>query len=233
MSKRIAKKIFSRKDVLEAAKIWDNAPGLRGFKVGTRYEVRIKDKAYPPKAIASIANELSTGEVLFPKDFPGALDGKWHQALAAASPGFKPVSKNGSQRIKGTGVKRKSCEAVEVIDEDQSFSEGAERKAFKLHTERERDSKVIRLAKNLAKQLSCEACGFDFGKFYGERGEGYIEGHHTKPIAEMKPRGEETIVKDIALVCSNCHRMLHRMRPLITIDELKQRINEQRVKSLK
>jgi predicted molibdopterin-dependent oxidoreductase YjgC len=65
MSKRIAKKIFSRKDVLEAAKIWDNAPGLRGFKVGTRYEVRIKDKAYPPKAIASIANELSTGEVLF------------------------------------------------------------------------------------------------------------------------------------------------------------------------
>jgi predicted HNH restriction endonuclease len=102
-----------------------------------------------------------------------------------------------------------------------------------LHTERERDSKVIRLAKNLAKQLSCEACGFDFGKFYGERGEGYIEGHHTKPIAEMKPRGEETIVKDIALVCSNCHRMLHRMRPLITIDELKQRINEQRVKSLK
>ncbi len=44
-------------------------------------------------------------------------------------------------------------------------------------------------------------------------GSDFIEGHHTVPISELK--GEvKTKVKDVALVCSNCHRMLHRRRPL-------------------
>lgn len=34
--------------------------------------------------------------------------------------------------------------------------------------------------------------------------------------------GEETKIEDIAIVCSNCHRMLHRKRPWLSINELKQ-----------
>jgi predicted HNH restriction endonuclease len=33
---------------------------------------------------------------------------------------------------------------------------------------------------------------------------------------------EATKVEDIALVCSNCHRMLHRKRHWLSINELKQ-----------
>ncbi len=55
---------------------------------------------------------------------------------------------------------------------------------------------------------------------YGEIGDGYIEGHHTKPISEMS-ENEQTKVEDIALVCANCHRMLHRKRPWLSITELK------------
>lgn len=33
---------------------------------------------------------------------------------------------------------------------------------------------------------------------------------------------EETKVEDIALVSANCHRMLHRRRPWLSITELKQ-----------
>lgn len=80
--------IFTREDIIAAAKIWDEKPNFRGFKRGTRYEVRINGKPYPPKAIASIANELAGGEVLWPQDFAGAWEGKWHTALADA--GFKP-----------------------------------------------------------------------------------------------------------------------------------------------
>ena len=50
--------------------------------------------------------------------------------------------------------------------------------------------------------LICEVCGFNFESHYGELGEGYIEGHHTKPISEMD-HNEETRIEDIALVCAN------------------------------
>jgi predicted HNH restriction endonuclease len=31
-------------------------------------------------------------------------------------------------------------------------------------------------------RIYCQVCGFDFGKFYGSHGEGFIEIHHLKPI---------------------------------------------------
>lgn len=37
----------------------------------------------------------------------------------------------------------------------------------------------------------CLVCGFDFEKFYGQRGKGYIEIHHTKPLSS---NGEEILV---------------------------------------
>jgi predicted HNH restriction endonuclease len=72
-------------------------------------------------------------------------------------------------------------------------------------------------------KLKCEVCQFDFKDHYGDIGEGYIEGHHTKPISEMN-ENELTILEDIALVCANCHRMLHRKRPWISKDKLKELI---------
>ncbi|MFN3092826.1 hypothetical protein [Bacillus pumilus] len=33
--------------------------------------------------------------------------------------------------------------------------------------------------------------------------------------------GHSTKVEDIAIVCSNCHRMLHRKRPWLNKDQLK------------
>lgn len=223
----MSKKIFTKAHVVAAAKIWDKNPGLRGFNTGTLYEVRINGKAYPPKAIASIANELANGEKLSPHDFPGALDGKWHKALAAAAPDeeFKPILKEKKNRQ--SGKPPKILKTMEPFDDEDSFKEARLLAKFKLHSERERNRKVIKRAKESASSLCCAVCDFDFGKTYGALGEGYIEGHHTKPIADMSADGEETKVRDIKLVCSNCHRMLHRIRPLKTVEELKNLIEEQ------
>ena len=58
--------------------------------------------------------------------------------------------------------------------------------------------------------MECEACGFDFQSTYGELGEGFCEVHHRTPLAELD--GEtKTTLKGLAVVCANCHRMLHRM----------------------
>jgi len=141
----IWEKRFTKSQVLEAAKLWDANPGIRGFRKSTRNEVIIEGKAYPPKAIISIANELATKgeEILFPNDFLGAWDGKWHQALAAADHAFKPVPKNETHRvIKKTGG-LKTDKAIKTNDLEELFLEGKSKGSFKFHTQRERDPRVI------------------------------------------------------------------------------------------
>lgn len=112
---------------------------------------------------------------------------------------------------------------IGVTEDDEGFPEG--KLKLKQHLVRERNPEVIKLAKERYLEehgkLVCEVCGFDFKEQYGDIGEGYIEGHHTKPISEMA-ENEKTKVEDIALVCANCHCMLHRKRPWLTINELKE-----------
>jgi predicted HNH restriction endonuclease len=62
----------------------------------------------------------------------------------------------------------------------------------------------------------------DFQSVYGRIGADFIEAHHIKPISTLHEDGENTQVEDLAMVCSNCHRMLHRRRPWLERHELKQ-----------
>lgn len=71
----------------------------------------------------------------------------------------------------------------------------------------------------------CQICGFDFHKTYGDIGRNYIEAHHTKPVSEMK-EGDVTRIEDLAMVCANCHRMLHRKKPLLKPHDLKNYLNK-------
>ena len=94
----------------------------------------------------------------------------------------------------------------------------------RLHTYRERNTKVVRDRKMtaLAKRgrLVCEGCGFDYRAPYGDRGRGYIEAHHTTALELLEP-GTKTKQRDLALICANCHRIIHARRPWLTMEELK------------
>jgi 5-methylcytosine-specific restriction protein A len=68
--------------------------------------------------------------------------------------------------------------------------------------------------------LRCEACGFDFSQMYGDIGSRYIECHHIKPLAELRP-GTKTRLADLAVVCANCHAMLHRGTGTRTVEQLR------------
>jgi hypothetical protein len=78
------------------------------------------------------------------------------------------------------------------------------------------------MAKELGR-LRCEACYFDFEERYGSRGKGFIEAHHTKPV-ETLVEGSKTKLDDLALLCANCHRMVHSTRPWLSIPELRELI---------
>ncbi|WP_371514390.1 HNH endonuclease [Arenibacter sp. NBRC 103722] len=73
-------------------------------------------------------------------------------------------------------------------------------------------------------KLDCEVCGFDFYLKYGELGKGFIECHHKTPLSELEPN-TETKLSDLALVCSNCHRMLHKEISTLSISTLKEILN--------
>jgi len=108
--------------------------------------------------------------------------------------------------------------------EDYEALEGKITFIYILHRRRERNHKLIEEAKKKRLKekgtLVCDVCGFSFSQKYGDRGKDFIEAHHTIPISIRKPEGSKTKINDLALVCSNCHRMLHR-EPWFKIDELK------------
>ena len=75
---------------------------------------------------------------------------------------------------------------------------------------------------------TCQVCGFSFKKQYGDLGSKYIECHHLDPLSEHDDADEliVTTIDDVRVVCSNCHRMLHRRRPPYTVEELKAAITD-------
>jgi hypothetical protein len=110
----------------------------------------------------------------------------------------------------------------------REYEDGKTRLVQHTKLERSRNPKLVRDAKKAFKRdhgsLSCEICKFDFEKRYGMRGQDFIEAHHRKPISKID--GGEAVkltIKDLAMVCSNCHRMLHRV-PWLSVEELKKLI---------
>ncbi len=113
---------------------------------------------------------------------------------------------------------------VEEIDDDLTEAEEG-RVLTGVHKKRERNSK-LRKAKvegtlKETGRLACEACDLDFGEKYGQRGAGFIECHHVQPLRTLKP-GQKTKLSDLALLCSNCHRMVHVRKPWLTLGQLKE-----------
>ena len=58
----------------------------------------------------------------------------------------------------------------------------------------------------------CKVCAFDFERFYGERGCNYIEVHHLRPVSSLNGKEKVNPASDMTVLCSNCHRMIHRSR---------------------
>jgi len=116
-------------------------------------------------------------------------------------------------------------------EEDENFEVKEGKVIYRLHRHRERDSKITKKKKDQELEhngtLQCEVCSFDFYKVYGEIGKGFIECHHKIPLADLDVE-RQTRLEDLALVCANCHRMLHQGKVKLSVAGLKKRIEENR-----
>ncbi|MEH4661376.1 HNH endonuclease [Phytobacter diazotrophicus] len=71
----------------------------------------------------------------------------------------------------------------------------------------------------------CQVCDLEFSKVYGDIGLGFIHVHHVIPLYEVK---EEYIVDpiiDLIPLCPNCHSMIHSSEPMLSVEELRERVN--------
>ncbi|WGL69896.1 HNH endonuclease [Elizabethkingia anophelis] len=114
-----------------------------------------------------------------------------------------------------------SLQNEEFPDEEESFPEGKE--VYRLHRSKERNNKLIKQAKaeykKISPKLECQVCKFSFADVYGEIGYNYIEAHHLFPISKLTQE-TKTKIDDLAFLCSNCHKMIHRKRPWLDLEDL-------------
>ena len=103
----------------------------------------------------------------------------------------------------------------EAVDEELEAFEGKARKYFVTHREREANLRLAKIREALQRnrgRLICEVpgCAFDFGERYGDIGRGYAQVHHLRPLGLAAARGTRNTLLDLAIVCANCHAMIHR-----------------------
>jgi hypothetical protein len=175
----------------------------------TKYDVHFEQKKYPPKYLISRANAFKPNGEEYPSN---AFSGGDETNNFLIRREFQMKDKKG--RIV------QPCSVNE--DDEQSFPEG--KLKYRLHQMKERNHKLSKAVKDArlreVRELLCDVCGFSFRERYGDLGDGYIQAHHTVAISQLK-KETHTKVSDFALVCANCHRMLHRKRPWLGMSELR------------
>jgi len=119
-------------------------------------------------------------------------------------------------------------ETAPETGEDEEYEAPEGRILYREHRRYERDRTLVAKKKaavlRKSGRLACEVCDFESSESSGIPG--VIDVHHVVPLHKI---GESvTTIRDLALVCPTCHRLLHKHRPILTPSQLRQRRGELR-----
>lgn len=121
--------------------------------------------------------------------------------------GASPAATKSLANLIRTGVA--ASEAGEPVQDDVEFVEG--RVVTELHTRRERQPKLrerLLSSRQGSGKFFCEMCGTPPLPTNAALREAHFEVHHIVPLSSTSTR--TTRLSDLALLCANCHRLLHR-----------------------
>lgn len=107
------------------------------------------------------------------------------------------------------------------LESGHAYTEGARKSVRVNAVERNSHARRACLAHH---GHACNVCGLDFSQRYGEVGVGFIHVHHLKPLSLTDEEYAVDPVNDLRPVCPNCHAMLHRTEPILTIEQLRERL---------
>jgi 5-methylcytosine-specific restriction protein A len=116
-------------------------------------------------------------------------------------------------------------EVTEQFTSFQNYTDTENLKSIKQHFRIERNQKLIQKVKKL-KGYDCECCGMNFEDIYGSIGKEFIEAHHKQPLSSLKGEIIELDAReDFYVLCSNCHKMIHKLDDPSDLVGLKQVMN--------
>lgn len=126
-----------------------------------------------------------------------------------------------SQAIRGC-ISIQDSFSPNLMEDEPEIQDAEEGRILtRVHRQRERSRKLVEQVKALALKQSgrliCAACGFDFIDTYGPSASGIIDVHHTKPLHTLV-EGHRTNIRDLVLLCANCHRVVHANRPWLSVE---------------
>jgi 5-methylcytosine-specific restriction enzyme A len=172
------------------------------FGASRGYDVLYHGRRYLPKAVVALAITHMDGHTIGPRDFRGGVGSPCFRILASA--GFTIVAK-GDVDPYGADLGNDLTEGGRVRVEVNRYERDptARRRCIAFHGRR------------------CGACDVDFGERYGPLGDGFIHVHHLRPLSSRARAEPVDPVHDLRPVCPNCHAMLHRRIPPLTIEELR------------
>lgn len=102
-------------------------------------------------------------------------------------------------------------------DSEATFPEGAVTEVKVNRYERSRGARAACISYYGA---VCKGCGMDFLARYGERGRDFMHVHHLLPLKQIKKAYKVDPIADLRPICPNCHAMIHRREPMLSMEEL-------------
>jgi hypothetical protein len=140
------------------------------------------------------------------------------------------VPKPGISAIPGY-IRTVNSDVTPLLDVDIHTLTATEgRRRLVLHLQRERNQTVVRSKKKQAASLGCEVCGFSFARAYGRAASDYCEVHHLLPLAEVEG-ATRTRMEDLAILCANCHRVVHLRNPPYTLQQVRSMLANGKIRS--
>ncbi|MDP8245994.1 MAG: HNH endonuclease [Candidatus Hinthialibacter antarcticus] len=224
----LAKTDLSRYPEGEPKNSWQKlAPSQKASLKRVAYEMKKGDIIYVKQGTKIVCKGIVDGSYFFDKQtlivdpngvpWPHQVKVKWESEFIRMNKILGKSQQLTVEKLQSNEILSFESE-LKLEKKAQKQQEVLEGEKYKAEIEfRRRNSGVI-LAKKANSDFRCEVCGFSFEEKYGTIGDEYIIAHHLNPIS----MGEQlTTLDDIALVCANCHAMVHTKNPPIPIDELR------------
>lgn len=149
---------------------------------------------------SSVAWGIQASGVLLPDTVANTLEKLWHRRISGADP-ILP----------------------DELHPNESYAEGV-RKSVSLNAyERNPQARAACLAHF---GLRCSVCDLLLEERYGSIASGFIHVHHTVPLSEVGPNYRVNPQKDLRPVCPNCHAVIHRRKPPLSVAEARRLIRK-------
>ena len=213
----------------EYAEIWRTkgvvATSPQGSLKNLAYKMRKGDIIYVKEGVNIVGKGVITEEYNYDPNILNGAESRWEHFVRVDwekdYPSFE-LNLEANQHI----VLKLNKERMGKIREMESKTR-KEIKGIEVEEGKRYESEVIFRSRNRAlveaKKINsdyrCEVCGMMFKEVYGKIGNEYIIAHHKNTIGNIEKTATTTL-DDIALVCANCHAMLHTKNPPLSLDEL-------------